>query len=156
LLRANRPSEAVEHLRQALAGNPLDRFVARACSQAMSALGDEEGQRALIEDQRLLARACPSLAPAEAWFSPPRPRGDELASIIILCCNQLAHTRPCLESLLRHTRAPYELILVDNGSTDGTPGYLEEIRRRHGPARIEVIRNETNLGFPAGCNQGLE
>ena len=83
------------------------------------------------------------------------PAGDELASIIILCCNELEYTRLCLESVLRKTRSPYELILVDNASTDATPTYLEELRARPGPARVEVVRNETNLGFAAGCNQGL-
>src|SRR5439155_5226805 len=43
----------------------------------------------------------------------------------------------------------------DNGSTDGTPAYLEEVRQRPGPERVVVIRNETNRGFAAGCNQGL-
>jgi GT2 family glycosyltransferase/predicted Zn-dependent protease len=155
LLRANRPAEALEHLRPVVAGNPLDRPAARACSRALAALGDAEGQRQLAEGQRLLSRACPALAPAEAWFSPPRPKGDELASVLILCHNQLEYTRLCLESLLRHTRPPYELVLVDNGSTDATPEYLEEVRRRAGPHRVEVVRNETNLGFAAGCNQAL-
>jgi glycosyltransferase involved in cell wall biosynthesis/Flp pilus assembly protein TadD len=86
---------------------------------------------------------------------PLSPAGDELASVIILCCNQLDFTRLCLESVLCHTRAPYELILVDNGSTDGTPAYLEDLRGRPGPERVVVIRNEANRGFPAGCNQGL-
>jgi GT2 family glycosyltransferase len=83
------------------------------------------------------------------------PAGDELVSLIILCCNQLAYTRLCLESVLRHTRAPYELVLVDNGSTDDTPVFLEGIRSRLSPARVVVIRNAANHGFPAGCNQGL-
>lgn len=61
----------------------------------------------------------------------------------------------CLESLLRWPRAPYELILVDNGSTDGTPAYLDTLRCRRGPTRVEIIRNETNLGFARGCNQAL-
>src|SRR5437867_236352 len=65
------------------------------------------------------------------------------------------YTRLCLESILRHTQPPYELVLVDNGSTDETPAYLEEIRTRPGPAHVEVIRNATNVGFAAGCNQGL-
>ncbi len=82
----------------------------------------------------------------------PAP-GELLTSVIILFHNQLPFTRLCLDSVLRHTRAPYELILVDNGSTDGTAEYLEEVRARSGLARVEVIRNETNLGFPAGCNQ---
>jgi len=82
-----------------------------------------------------------------------------LASIIILCCNQLDYTRQCLESVLKFTRHPYELILVDNGSTDGTGEYLEEFRStQQSPltlSRIEIIRNETNLGYPAGCNQAM-
>src|SRR5260370_38541950 len=48
----------------------------------------------------------------------------------MLCCNQVEYTRQCLESVLRHTRAPYELVLVDNGSTDGTAEYLAEIGRQ--------------------------
>ena len=83
------------------------------------------------------------------------PLGDELASLIILCHNQLPYTRLCLHSVLRHTRAPYELVLVDNASTDDTPAYLEELRGRPGPVRVVVQRNATNRGFPAGCNQGL-
>jgi RNA polymerase sigma factor (sigma-70 family) len=85
----------------------------------------------------------------------PAPTGNELASLLILCCNEVDYTRLCLESVLRHTRQPYELILVDNGSTDGTPALLEALKRRAGPARVEVIRNDTNVGFPAGCNQAL-
>ena len=155
LLRGGRPGEAVPHLCEAIAGNPLDRPVARACFQALGALGDPDGQHRLREEQRRLSEACPTLVPAEAWFSDPRPRDDELTSIIILCCNELEYTRLCLESLLGHTRPPYELVLVDNGSTDGTPEYLDELRHRPGPRRVEVIRNETNRGFPAGCNQAL-
>jgi glycosyltransferase involved in cell wall biosynthesis len=156
LLRGNHPGEALDHLRPTVAANPLDRLAARACFQAMTALGDGEGQRALVEQQRLLSQACPALAPAEPWFSPPRPQADELASIIVLCCDQLDYTRLCLESVLRHTRSPFELLLVDNGSTDGTRDYLDEVRRRRGPARTVVLRNETNLGYPTGCNKALE
>src|SRR5205823_2845519 len=79
----------------------------------------------------------------------------ELASVIILCCNALEYTKMCLESVFRFTRAPYELIVVDNGSTDDTPAYLQEISTRPGPARVQVIRNALNRGFPVGCNQAL-
>ena len=122
----------------------------------MNTMGDAEGKRQLVEEQHCLWQACPSLVSAEAWFSPPRPKGNELASLIIPCCNQLEYTRQCLESVLRHTREPYELLLVDNGSSDGTLGYLEEIRRRRRPARTVVLHNETNRGFVAACNQALE
>ncbi len=47
---------------------------------------------------------------------PGPPPAPELASILILCCNQLDYTQMCLDSVLRYTRSPYELIVVDNGS----------------------------------------
>ncbi len=104
--------------------------------------------------------AC-SANPLRSWCpgSPGSPRHrrpfDERASIVILCCNQLDCTRACLESVLRWTRPPFELLLVDNGSTDGTAGYLEGIKGHPRPDRVEVIRNATNRGFPAGCNQAI-
>jgi GT2 family glycosyltransferase len=154
MARAGRMVEAAGHLRCAVAADPFDRAAARALFQVLTDLGDASARR-LARARLLLHRAAPAAVPAESWFVNPAPAGDELASLVILCCDQLEYTRLCLESVLRHTRTPYELILVDNGSADGTPAYLEELRQRPGPARVEVIRNETNRGFPAGCNQGL-
>ena len=153
--RAGRAAEAVPHLRRAVAGDPFDKAAARALHQALNDAGDPEGARRLARDRRLLRRAAPEAVPAEPWFAPPPPAADETASIVVLCCNELEYTRLCLESVLRRTRPPYELVLIDNGSADGTPDYLNEIRARPGPDRVEVARNETNRGFPAGCNQGL-
>jgi glycosyltransferase involved in cell wall biosynthesis len=162
LARGGRLCEALPHLRQAVANNPLDRPATRALFQVMGALGDGEGRRRLAEDQSLLARAVPSLAPAEGWFSPPKPRGNELASVIVLCRNRVESTRRCLDSLLRQTRTSFELILVDNGSTDDTPAYLEEFRRAAaaGPAasrpqRVEIIRNDGDQRIARAWNQGL-
>ncbi len=152
--RAGRPAEALPHLRLAVAGDPFDLAAARALCQTLRDAGDPEGARRGAEDCRLLAKAAPHL-PAEPWFADDRPAGDGLASIIILCCNELEYTRLCLESVLARTRPPYELVLVDNGSTDGTPEFLQEVRSRPGPARVEVVRSDTNLGFPTGCNRGL-
>ncbi len=78
---------------------------------------------------------------------------DGLVSIVMLTCNGLRYTRRCVESLLAHTRPPFELIIVDNGSTDGTRQYLRELLQRH--RNIKVIFNETNIGAPAGRNCGL-
>lgn len=70
-------------------------------------------------------------------------------SIIILTHNQLACTRACLNSISIRTDEPYELIVVDNGSTDGTRDYLR------GLSGVRLIENDRNVGFPAGVNQGL-
>jgi GT2 family glycosyltransferase/tetratricopeptide (TPR) repeat protein len=155
LARAGRAAEAVPHLAQAAQANPFDADTARALFQALGQAGDDAGQRRLARDRRRLAAAAPQVVPLEGWFADAAPVGDELASVLVLCCNELETTRLCLESVLRHTRPPYELVLVDNGSTDGTPAYLDALRSRPGPVRVEVLRNETNRGFPAGCNQAL-
>jgi glycosyltransferase involved in cell wall biosynthesis/Flp pilus assembly protein TadD len=72
-----------------------------------------------------------------------------LTSIVIVTHNQLGYTRLCLDSIRLRTDEPYELVLVDNGSDDGTPEYLER------QAGARVIRNPDNRGFPAAANQGI-
>jgi glycosyltransferase involved in cell wall biosynthesis len=71
LLKEGRSGDAAVHLRQAMIAYPLDRSLARACFQAVAALGDVEGQQRLTEDQRLLSQACPALVPHEPWFAAP-------------------------------------------------------------------------------------
>jgi len=119
----------------------------------LSTVGDRDSLDRLVADRRLLSQAAPQLVPPEPWFSDRKPAGSELASIIVLCCNELEFTKLCLESVLKQTRAPYELVIVDNGSGDGTPAYLNELRSRPGPARVDVVRNETNVGFPPAATK---
>jgi O-antigen biosynthesis protein len=72
-------------------------------------------------------------------------------SIIILTHNQLDYTKRCLESIIKYTKeGSYEIIIVDNHSTDGTVEWLKQQNN------IKVIFNNENLGFPKGCNQGIE
>ncbi len=74
-----------------------------------------------------------------------------LTSIVILTLNQLELTRSCIESIARCTPEPHELVIVDNGSTDGTLEYLDELEADG----ATVVRNRANHGFGGGCNQGL-
>jgi GT2 family glycosyltransferase/acetyltransferase-like isoleucine patch superfamily enzyme/2-polyprenyl-3-methyl-5-hydroxy-6-metoxy-1,4-benzoquinol methylase/predicted Zn-dependent protease len=90
---------------------------------------------------------------ALAFCRKPRLRIEALTSIIILTHNQLEHTKPCLESIEHYTPQQYELILVDNGSTDGTLNYLRKYANDR--KNVRVIANKENLGFAAGNNQGL-
>lgn len=72
-------------------------------------------------------------------------------SIIVLTYNQLALTKQCLESIWKHTNNDcIEVIVIDNGSHDGTRDYLKQI------TSIKAIFNKTNEGFAKACNQGLE
>jgi GT2 family glycosyltransferase/tetratricopeptide (TPR) repeat protein len=75
--------------------------------------------------------------------------GSPLTSLIVVTCNALAFTRLCLESIARCTPEPHEIIVIDNGSSDGTCAYLEA---RGG---VRLIRNDSNRGFPAAVNQGI-
>ncbi len=80
----------------------------------------------------------------------PRSWANKLISIVILTYNQLEYTKLTIDSIRRNTKLPYELIVVDNASSDGTVEYLKSQKDIH------AIFNEENLGFPAGCNEGIE
>lgn len=72
-----------------------------------------------------------------------------LVSIIILNWNQKELTLNCLHSLTKVNYDPIEIILVDNGSSDGT---LREVKR--GFPYVKTISNKTNVGYAKGNNQG--
>lgn len=72
-------------------------------------------------------------------------------SIIILTYNHLDYTKACIESILKYTKeGTYEIIVVDNCSTDETRKWLKE------QSYLKVILNDENLGFPKGCNKGIK
>jgi GT2 family glycosyltransferase len=81
------------------------------------------------------------------------PRG--LASIIISCCRPLESTRQCIAALRRYTRAPWELIVVDNGSADETAAYLASVRAE-APIPVGVVAGARACGLPAAINQGIQ
>ncbi|MDY7991534.1 glycosyltransferase [Paenibacillus polymyxa] len=72
-------------------------------------------------------------------------------TIIILTYNKLEYTKACIDSIRQYTpKKNYQLVVVDNLSTDGTREWLAEQKD------ILTIFNEENVGFPKGCNQGIE
>ncbi len=81
--------------------------------------------------------------------------GSDSASIVVVTHDGLSFTRLCLTSVLANTAGEdFELIVVDNGSSDGTPAYLTKLAERD--ARVRVLLNGRNLGFAPACNDGLE
>ena len=73
-----------------------------------------------------------------------------LVSVIIVTWNSQATIRNCIDSLyLQRDISKIEIIVVDNGSTDGT---IKEVRKN---ADIKVLRNKSNFGFCAANNQGV-
>ena len=91
----------------------------------------------------------------EGWFqveSIPRETSyclEKMVSIVILGFNQVEYTKKCIESIRKHTRQKYELIIIDNGSRDGTEAYFRSI------PNAKVIINRENLGVAKGWNQGM-
>lgn len=74
----------------------------------------------------------------------------EGTSIIIPSYNQKELLMECIESIEAYTAPPYEIIVIDNGSEDGT---TDELIGRRG--MIRVMKNEQNLGFARAINIGL-
>jgi len=73
-------------------------------------------------------------------------------SIIIVSYNNIELTRLCIESVLRNSMHPnLEVLVVDNGSKDGSAAMLESLTDE----RIRVLLNPGNDGFAAANNQGL-
>jgi GT2 family glycosyltransferase/glycosyltransferase involved in cell wall biosynthesis len=75
-------------------------------------------------------------------------------SIVMVTYNNLTLTKLCLESVLHNTDYPrWEIVVVDNASSDGTPAYLRYLASHY--PDVHVTLNTTNLGFPSATNQGL-
>lgn len=75
----------------------------------------------------------------------------ELVSVVVLNYNGKEFLEACLKSVLAQAYEPFEVILVDNASSDGS---VEYVRSRF-PA-VEVVENEANLGFAEGNNRGVQ
>ena len=75
-----------------------------------------------------------------------------MRSIVVVTYNELGDTLRCVDSVYNCT-GDFELIFVDNGSTDGTRGYLQELAKIH--PNVKVILNDSNAGFGPACNQGI-
>jgi GT2 family glycosyltransferase len=73
-------------------------------------------------------------------------------SVLILTFNNLVINQLCLRSIYCNTTYPnFEVIVVDNASTDGTPAWLKTYSTTH--PNLKLILNSDNLGFATGNNQ---
>lgn len=79
------------------------------------------------------------------------PRFDEPeATILLVTFNKAEYTYQCLETIKAHADVPYEVVVVDNASSDRTVEMLGKVKN------IRVIENTENLGFLLACNQGAK
>lgn len=67
-------------------------------------------------------------------------------TISVAVHNALEHTQKCIESLYRFTpEEEFDLVVIDNASSDGTPAYLKVLQSEH--KNVRVVENKKNLGF---------
>jgi GT2 family glycosyltransferase len=85
------------------------------------------------------------LAPVDAPEKLPK------ASVIIVNYNGLDHLKRCLPSLLAQRYGEYEVLVIDNGSSDGSVEYVECVY-----PQVTAIRSATNLGYGGANNVGFE
>lgn len=112
------------------AGIIFDKY--RTISEAIP--GVRELQARALQELRVEAQAAPA----------------HTCSIIIPVWNKVELTRQCLVALASATTdVSFELIVVDNASTDSTPELLASLA-----GDVRIIRNDRNLGFAKACNQG--
>ena len=74
-----------------------------------------------------------------------------MISVIILTLNSIKFIKPCLDSISNQKVDLIELIVVDNGSNDGTVIFIKE-----NYPQIRLIENRLNLGAAKARNQGIE
>ena len=136
----------------------LSRFV-RLASDAKEF--EQEVSAALAENEPKLVEARRAFAKENTWkqrYAVLAPAVREVfpkASIIVVTYNNLELNRLCLESIYARTEWPnFEVIVVDNNSTDGTREYLKEAEENF--PNLRVVLNDSNLGFAAANNIGLQ
>jgi len=86
----------------------------------------------------------------------PEPEGLAI-SVVVPTCNRKARISACVEALARQTfpRDAFEVIVVDDGSTDDTPAVLGALSGREPGLRLRVLVNERNMGANPSRNRGI-
>jgi N-acetylglucosaminyl-diphospho-decaprenol L-rhamnosyltransferase len=80
-----------------------------------------------------------------------KPGENIILSIVLVCWNNKAYLGPCLKSLYdAELKSPFDVVVVDNGSTDGSQQMLAEEY-----PNIKLIQNNKNLGLGKASNQGI-
>jgi GT2 family glycosyltransferase len=80
--------------------------------------------------------------------------GTPFISVVVVNWNRKELLRACLASLAGQTFTDFEVIVVDNGSEDGSRALVQEMTGSF-PRPLRLIENEENKGFCAGNNQGF-
>ncbi len=81
---------------------------------------------------------------------------EEVISVIVVNLNRLDLLRACLQSLLSQSGVRFEVIVVDNASSDGSAAMVRREFPQVGSRPVTLIENTENKGFCAANNQGID
>jgi alpha-1,6-rhamnosyltransferase len=109
---------------------------------------EREVERAF--ERWLRARGAWLDAPAGGMYDAAAEGDRPLVSVVIPCRNRVRFVRMAVESALAQTYDPLEVLLIDNGSGDGSPESVEEL----GDRRVRVIRNDGTT-ISSALNRGV-
>jgi GT2 family glycosyltransferase/glycosyltransferase involved in cell wall biosynthesis len=135
--------EEVAHF--ATGATEFEKAIVRALSECDPVLWNQ--RIALARDNDWLVRQRDIAAAIETLYP--------MVTVIVVTFGNFELTRLCLDSIFANTTWPrYEIVVVDNASTDETRTYLRYLARAR--SNVKIILNEENRGFAAANNQGLD
>ncbi len=76
-----------------------------------------------------------------------------LVSVILPTYNRAGYIKKSIESVIEQTYRNFELIIIDDESTDNTPEIIAQYKKKD--PRIKIITNQTNLGFVKSLNKAI-
>jgi len=77
-------------------------------------------------------------------------------SIVLTCYNHLRHLKIAMDCIRAQTFTDYEIVALDDGSTDGTREWLTQLQKEDPQLPLALYFNEMNLGTYATLNKGIE
>ncbi len=80
---------------------------------------------------------------------------EPAVSVVIPTRDRRDALERCLEALVAQTHPSFEVVIVDDCSSDGTAEFLREFARKHPGLQLRWLRNETNIGANPSRNRGI-
>ncbi len=77
-------------------------------------------------------------------------------SIVLTCYNHLGHLKTAMGCIKSQTFTDYEIVALDDGSSDGTREWLSETHTNEPDLPLRLVFNEKNLGTYGTLNKGIE
>lgn len=111
----------------------------------------------LAFDSRLVKPVAPAYNGPHLMSDPSleRDTNPPLVSVVVPTCNRRESLERCVEALSRQTYARYEVIVVDDCSTDDTPEFMRRFVADHSELDVRYLRSETHAGANPSRNRGV-